>query len=500
MPTGASAPNIVESYSYQGLNTVVGETLPMAGGNSLTMTDTLNSLGEVGQQDWVQQRPNGTWDQQDVRYGYTADGSVRYASNVIFPYLSEFYEYNALGQIKLFQRGTLNVSDTGMASTIAESTTTYSYNGLANLLSITTGGVNPADVLYQFGDGGGGVSVGSSGDVPTVANGTGDAVALTYDAWGRLVGASFNNTGVNGMNGTETLRYDALGRLIVTGDSGVVLSLEDHQTRDIYYDADGNDIEETNSAGQATAEYVFSPATGQMILRNSAGAASAPGDLDQTLYALTDPRGNITAITDDTGSVVERYVYDPTGNVQALSSSGGERTVDTSAGSTAPIEAVYDRPERDMLAGNPLSLGGSAYGWDFYWGGQRLLPISGLYIGQGGRAYDSRLGQFQQPPSRSSPVDQGSYAYTDDQLNNGWWSNFGGAGKSKCVWRCRNAGIGLGGLDWRRCPDGGGGRADGGRRRCGPGSQCRWRRSAAWPIWDTRAMRDTRNTAASAAR
>ena len=75
---------------------------------------------------------------------------------------------------------------------------------------------------------------------------------------------------------------------------------------------------QSQTACAATPEYVVGPATGQMILRNSAGQDTAAGDLNETLYVITDPQGNITAITNDAGSVVERYIYDPTGNVQAL--------------------------------------------------------------------------------------------------------------------------------------------------------------------------------------
>ena len=69
--------------------------------------------------------------------------------------------------------------------------------------------------------------------------------------------------------------------------------------------------------GYWSSYYVRSAMSDAPILRASSG---------QTFYYLTDAEGNVTAITNYNGStMLERYVYDPYGNVTAYNAtwSGG---------------------------------------------------------------------------------------------------------------------------------------------------------------------------------
>jgi RHS repeat-associated protein len=88
----------------------------------------------------------------------------------------------------------------------------------------------------------------------------------------------------------------------------------------MYYSSNDQVIEEQNTAGQTINQYVWSPAgTNELVERDS--DTNNDGTLDERLYALTDTNGSVTALVDTTGTVVERFVYNPYGNVTVLDGS-----------------------------------------------------------------------------------------------------------------------------------------------------------------------------------
>src|SRR5690606_28622440 len=119
---------------------------------------------------------------------------------------------------------------------------------------------------------------------------------LVYDAWGRLVSV-----------GTQTYAYDALNRRIGAG------------TTQLYYSAGWQVLEERNSSGGTTIQYVWSPVyVDAMVLRDRDANASAGDGLEERLYATHDANFNITALADTAGDVVERFIYDPYGQASVL--------------------------------------------------------------------------------------------------------------------------------------------------------------------------------------
>ena len=112
----------------------------------------------------------------------------------------------------------------------------------------------------------------------------------------------------------------------------------------LYYDQWGNVIEErtlgsdtspgtSDSQYFASTQYVYSPAGGNhLVLRDrNTGSSGSLGDtnsqMGERLYALRDAMGNTTALVavpaaGDTGYVVERYIYQPGGNVIVLDTNG----------------------------------------------------------------------------------------------------------------------------------------------------------------------------------
>ena len=143
--------------------------------------------------------------------------------------------------------------------------------------------------------------------------------------------------------------------------------------------------------------YVWSPANGQMILRDAVAAnlssytglstvqANTSGGI-RRLYPLTDGQGSIVAVTDPTGTVQERYTYDVNGLPQSLNADFTAR----SASSTVEYA--------------------STLGWNWFYHGQQWVQTQpdapsliggtqwrGLYVTASGTWYDPVHGTTLQP-------------------------------------------------------------------------------------------------------
>jgi RHS repeat-associated protein len=120
-----------------------------------------------------------------------------------------------------------------------------------------------------------------------------------WDAWNRLVEVK---------QGSTTLveyRYDGLKRRI-TEDDGTT---EKH----LYYSHQWKVLEE-RVGGNAVTQYVWSPVyVDAMILRDRDADADSGNGLEERIYVLHDANFNVTAITDASGTVLERYAYEAYG-------------------------------------------------------------------------------------------------------------------------------------------------------------------------------------------
>ena len=129
-------------------------------------------------------------------------------------------------------------------------------------------------------------------------------------------------------------RYDGLNRLIETA-SDFVSGAPQTVTHDYYA---GDQLLETRVATGAGAaadvgdsllpqyQYVWSPrGTNAPILRDTySGGSLVTSD---RIYYLTDANNNVTAVTDPSGNVLERYVYSAYGGVMMYdgpTSAGGD--------------------------------------------------------------------------------------------------------------------------------------------------------------------------------
>jgi RHS repeat-associated protein len=177
---------------------------------------------------------------------------------------------------------------------------------------------------------------------------------LKYDAWNRLVA-------INGGDGQSVSSYtfDALGRRIVENGT------------DLYYSNRGQVVEE--AAGRVTqTQYVWSPFyVNELVQRTDSTTDS--GSLDRTIYVQQDANYNVTSVTNTSGVVKARYVYDPYGTVTALTASG------------LP--------------------GGDVYGMEYLFQGGRLDVNTGMYH-FGLRDYSPTLGRWvQQDPFGGAYID-----------------------------------------------------------------------------------------------
>ena len=343
----------IQSYGYLGLDTPLVTT----DGNGVTETTTLDGLGRIASQTYV----NGSGTTVDGQsYTYDADGNVLSDRNAVLPNQSEVYTYDGLNRLVTFSRGTLT-SDGTAISGAPTGTESWSLDALGNWESNTLNGVtttrtndaqNQVTTVTTPAAGGGNTTatLGYDKDGNTLTDETGQQ--YVYDAWNRLVTVK-NSSGTT----IAAYTYDAQGRRVTETHGST--------TTDLYYDDNWNVIEE-RQAGQTTTQYVWNPnGTDELVERDDQPNGS--GTLTRRLYAEQDADGNVTSLTDASGTVVERYVYDPYGTVTVLNPDGTTRGDGTAAS--------------------------SSYSWVYLHQGLRLDTATGTYDSLG-REYDPSLGRF----------------------------------------------------------------------------------------------------------
>ena len=329
----------IQSYGYLGLDTPLVTT----DGNGVTATTTLDSLGRVSSLTYTNSS-GATVD--GYQYTYDQDSNVLSRRNLVLSDQSELYTYDGLNRLTGFTRGTLS-SDGTQITGAPTGTESWQLDALGNWKSNTVNGVtttrtnnaqNQVTSVTTPTSGGGNstATLGYDKDGNTTTDETGQQ--YVYDAWNRLVS-------VKNASGTTiaSYAYDAQGRR-VTETHGTTTTV-------LYYDQNWDIIEE-RQAGATTMQYVWNPnGVDQLIERDDQPNGS--GALTRRLYAEQDADDNVTSLTDSTGTVVERYVYDPYGAVTVLNPDGTVRGDGTAAS--------------------------SSYGWAYLHQGLRLDATTGVY-------------------------------------------------------------------------------------------------------------------------
>jgi RHS repeat-associated protein len=363
----------LEQYSYLGLDTVVQRAHPLTGVNLTYIQQAgdqsanadggdkytgLDRFGRVIDVNWLNTTTSTSTDR--FQYGYDRNGNALYRANLVNHAFDELYHtsgagngYDNLNQLQAFSRGVLSASQPGgQLDTVASPShsQSYSLDGQGNFSSVTTDGTQVSRTTNQQNEM---TQVGSS-SLTYDANGnlTKDEKGqqLVYDAWNQLVQVKDASNNV-----LASYKYDALGRRTQETEGGT--------TTDLYYNADWQVVEE-RPGGQAKVQYVWSPVAVDTLVERDRDADGNPGNgLEERLWAQQDANGDVTALLNNSGQVVERYVYDPYGAVTVLDANWNVRS------------------------------GGSQYAWRYLFQGGRQDPATG-YVNFRNRDYSPSLGRW----------------------------------------------------------------------------------------------------------
>ncbi len=324
----------VTTYEYDGNGNLVSVT----DAANVVTTYEYNYLGQMVEacenyQNGVHETTDGA--DEDIITSYTYDFlgnllTVTDAAGVV-----TVYEYNAVGQVvkvcENYQDGVHDATDAADEDVI----TTYTYNLLGDLLTVTDALGNETEyeynALWQL------VSVtdvldnvttyeyDALGDLISVIDALGNETVYTYDALGQMVEVCENYQ--NGVHETTdaadedvitTYEYDALGNLASVTDTlgneteytynafGELVSVTDtlDNVTTYEYDAIGNLVSVTDALGNET-EYEYN-AFGELV--------SVTDALDNVTTYEYDAVGNLVSVTDAAG-VITVYTYDALGQM-----------------------------------------------------------------------------------------------------------------------------------------------------------------------------------------
>jgi len=351
------------AYKYLGASTVVDADHPAGpaplGPTGLRLTLDPNAdkayagfdrLGRVIDQKWA--RSNSA-DPNADRFGYTYDR----ASNRLTRSLAlksaynETYHYDGLDRLKdanrpgdsgmgqLDQSWTLRPTGNWSSFSSAGVTQTRTHNNANEILTITRDPIDPPDPLYD--------PAGSNVFGPK-PNDDANGMHCRYDAWNRLATVHLDDGGTPGtLDGSDTLlatyRYDGLNRRVKK-----VTHADANTTTDYVFFNDGHGLRSLGEAGWQIVEvrrgvnaapdantapykqfvydirYIDSPVCRWWDKDSDGTMEPAAGEMQ---YFTNDGNFNTTALIDaNSGSVVERYLYDPYGKPTFLDANWAPRS------------------------------------------------------------------------------------------------------------------------------------------------------------------------------
>lgn len=280
---------IIADYTFNDAGRVTKKTLP----------NGLETLYEYNDANWVtkitlRQIANPGTVLQSFQYGYNKVGNrtwAKYADGS-----GDVYQYDAAYQLTGVKYGVSNPQDGYDLATGENRAVTYTYDALGNrtvMLDNFTTTNYTVNNLNQYTQ----IDL-NSYSYDTNGNLTGDGTwTYGYDSDGHLISANKSGTSV-------TYKYDAMARRIGKCINGTV-------TRYVY--SGQNLIEERDGSGNITAKYVY------------VGGIDKPVKVIKganAYYFQQDALGNITALTDGSGAIVESYTYDAFGKPKIKDGSG----------------------------------------------------------------------------------------------------------------------------------------------------------------------------------
>ena len=311
------AANGAFSFGYDDLNRVTSLSRPNGVADTLTYTPSNELLS----------RDSSLGGLLVSRAAYAYDGFGRRTSRTDVNGTSSF-TYDDIGQLLT----ATHPAGTGLASE------SYSYDLAGNR---TASAGSPAGTwVYDrnrlMQDGSASYTYDGEGNRLTRTDrATGGVTRYTWNAEHQLVAVNFPD------GSRETFRYDPFGRRIEIA----------HGTQVTRYSYDDPVIDaEYNGANALVATYVHG-ATADSVLEQTRGS--------QRFYYHVDGLGSVTAITDQTGNVVSRYVYDAFGNQRVTGSAVNPfsftgRELDAATGLYYYRLRTYDPRTGRFLSEDPL--------------------------------------------------------------------------------------------------------------------------------------------------
>lgn len=349
---GGADAGTVAAYTYLGLSTIVQESEPQIdteltyinqSGDTHALTDGgdrytgLDRFGRVDDQWYLNTSTGVTVDR--LQYGYDRDGNVLYSDNLVNASFSELYHansatsgddnsaYDQLNRLTSFTRGTLTSSgnngstlDTITSGNLNSTTSVpnsnqWNYDALGNWTSSVPGGTSESNTFNsqneETANGSNSLTYDNDGNMTQDQLGN----KYTWDAWGHVIriASSSNVT-------EEVFTIDALGRYVTTNNGS--------GNESIYFS--GNNVIMEQFTGSIYDQFVYGLAyVNDVILRdrnadgsNSTGNLGITGSgMEEREYAQHDKQFSTISLTNSSGSVIQRYAYDPYGTTTMLTSS-----------------------------------------------------------------------------------------------------------------------------------------------------------------------------------
>jgi len=308
-------------------------------------------------------------------YSYDNEGNKQYEENsTSLP--SGCFGYDAAYRLTSYGAGTLSSTSpcTITSPPVPPTQTSYSLDPVGNWKSKTTNSItqnrtyNSDNELTEIGS----TAITYDADGNTLNDGT---YTYTYDEENRLTSVTRNS----GHAVVGQYQYDALGRRVqkIADPNGA-------STTTLYFYDSARIIEEQNTSNITQATYVYGNGMDEVLTMARGG---------QAYYYHENSLGSVEAVTDSTGTPVERYTYDAYGAV----------TVDNGTFSVVPPN-TWGTPHSAI--GNP---------WMFT--GRQLDEETGLYFYRA-RYYDTVKGRFLQRDPAEAADSTNLYRYVKDNPAN----------------------------------------------------------------------------------
>ncbi|MCA9232782.1 MAG: RHS repeat-associated core domain-containing protein, partial [Planctomycetales bacterium] len=323
-------------------------------------------FGRTVSQEWEDYGASSTADQVDYTYDYAGNRLTRdipaslYSTND----RDQKYTYDGLHRLQTYDGGTLSgssISGTPVAEqdwtldqlgnwsnlvVKAAGTTTLDQDRAHNDVNeiddgsnngiTTTTGTNWVDPVHD--------AAGNMTTIPQPQDPS-DDYKLVYDAWNRVVQVK------DGFLKVQVNQYDGLNRRIERDESN-----RGGNKRHFYYSRQWQVLEERIRVGRTIdadplSQYVYHPDyVDAMALRYYDEDTDGSGIVEH--YYLQDANYNVTAVTDDGGTVVERYAYTPYGEATVLDA---DFSADADGVSDIANEYLYTGRRRDPETGLQLN-------------------------------------------------------------------------------------------------------------------------------------------------